>query len=501
VVQDSASYDAIGRDVTDVTPLGQINTAYLGETNQISTITELGQTVGGSPAVATYSYLSNTGDRRLAGIAYNAVAAANEALTSDDAGRILTRTDGTGKAETYSYDAADRLIAGSVTAPTPSYTESYAYTPADFITSKTGEPTAANNWTATSRGALNQIGTLTPSGGAGLAYTYDADGNVLSDGVRRYTWDAENRLLSVTVIATGHVSSFTYDGLGRRVAIGESSGGTPTVTGYLWCGASLCGAYAGSALTALYEPEGEIQYQGSQATDEYYALDHLTTVTAVTGSTGATLGTLATDAYGQTLKQTGTIPTFGYAGMFLHQASGLYLTPNRAYDPYAGRWLSRDPLGEAGGLNLYGYAASDPVNFYDPSGLVVVFTGDAATQTALRNAYNSVGTTTLGAQLEKQLEDSKTVYTIKNEANGDAYFDPTTHVISVDPNFHPPTLVQPPGGCPPENQPAPTNVILGHEIGHAATGALDDGPNNLNNVNQNENPIRAALGLPPRIAY
>jgi RHS repeat-associated protein len=55
--------------------------------------------------------------------------------------------------------------------------------------------------------------------------------------------------------------------------------------------------------------------------------------------------------------------------MFLHQPSGLYLTTYRAYDPVTGRWLSRDPIKEQGGINLYRYVASDPVNFVDPEGL------------------------------------------------------------------------------------------------------------------------------------
>jgi RHS repeat-associated protein len=54
--------------------------------------------------------------------------------------------------------------------------------------------------------------------------------------------------------------------------------------------------------------------------------------------------------------------------MFIHSQSGLYLTLNRAYDPYSGRWLSRDPIGESGGINLYGYAGQEPVNRTDPSG-------------------------------------------------------------------------------------------------------------------------------------
>jgi RHS repeat-associated protein len=93
----------------------------------------------------------------------------------------------------------------------------------------------------------------------------------------------------------------------------------------------------------------------------------------MTSSTGASLGTLATDAYGLTLSQTGAAPSFGFADMFLHQPvtsiPPLYLTISRAYDPYTGRWLSRDPDGEDGGINLYGYAADAPVNETDPLGL------------------------------------------------------------------------------------------------------------------------------------
>jgi uncharacterized protein RhaS with RHS repeats len=49
----------------------------------------------------------------------------------------------------------------------------------------------------------------------------------------------------------------------------------------------------------------------------------------------------------------------------------MVLTLFRAYDPALGRWLSPDPLGEAGGLNLYGYVGNDPLNAWDPLGLEV----------------------------------------------------------------------------------------------------------------------------------
>ena len=63
---------------------------------------------------------------------------------------------------------------------------------------------------------------------------------------------------------------------------------------------------------------------------------------------------------------------FRYAGMFYHQASGLYLTQYRAYDPRTGRWLNRDPIEEEGGLNLYGYVGGNPVMYTDPNGNLAV---------------------------------------------------------------------------------------------------------------------------------
>ncbi|MFQ5705793.1 MAG: RHS repeat-associated core domain-containing protein, partial [Gemmatimonadales bacterium] len=50
-------------------------------------------------------------------------------------------------------------------------------------------------------------------------------------------------------------------------------------------------------------------------------------------------------------------------------ATGLMYMRNRYYDPATGRFTQQDPIGLAGGLNLYGFANGDPVNFHDPFGL------------------------------------------------------------------------------------------------------------------------------------
>jgi RHS repeat-associated protein len=77
------------------------------------------------------------------------------------------------------------------------------------------------------------------------------------------------------------------------------------------------------------------------------------------------------DSYGNpTLTPaSGPMTDFRYAGMLYHADSGLYLTQYRAYDPRTGRWLSRDPIEEAGGVNLYAYVDANPINYYDSLGL------------------------------------------------------------------------------------------------------------------------------------
>jgi RHS repeat-associated protein len=66
---------------------------------------------------------------------------------------------------------------------------------------------------------------------------------------------------------------------------------------------------------------------------------------------------------------------FGFTGHFTHEDSGLVLSYYRAYDPELGRWLSPDPLGEEGGVNLYGYVNNRPVNSFDALGLVGSYGG------------------------------------------------------------------------------------------------------------------------------
>ena len=61
--------------------------------------------------------------------------------------------------------------------------------------------------------------------------------------------------------------------------------------------------------------------------------------------------------------------TFLFHAEFLDTDSGLYNYGFRFYHPYLGRWLSRDPIGEQGGMNLYGMVANAAVTRIDYLGL------------------------------------------------------------------------------------------------------------------------------------
>jgi RHS repeat-associated protein len=101
----------------------------------------------------------------------------------------------------------------------------------------------------------------------------------------------------------------------------------------------------------------------------YYVSDRLGSVRQLIDPSGATLARYDYDPYGNLISSPTTIDNdVGYAGYLHHAASGLDFALFRAYDPAHARWLNRDPIGVAGGFNLYAYVAGNPVFWMDRSG-------------------------------------------------------------------------------------------------------------------------------------
>ncbi len=116
------------------------------------------------------------------------------------------------------------------------------------------------------------------------------------------------------------------------------------------------------------------------------------TVREMTDSSGTIKVRYDYDPYGARIKIQGTLDAdFGYAGYFMFASQPEHtFTLFRIYRPDLGRWLSRDPLAELTGLNLYAYVANNPINFYDPLGLADIIIGDTEINTALQEAYNRI---------------------------------------------------------------------------------------------------------------
>jgi len=108
---------------------------------------------------------------------------------------------------------------------------------------------------------------------------------------------------------------------------------------------------------------------GAGTTDLFYAKDHLGSIREVLDANGALVSRFYYDPWGAASTLLGTNTTFAFTGHFLHAPSGLYLAYYRYLSSATGRWLSRDRIGEAAGLNLYAYLGNNPVNDADELGL------------------------------------------------------------------------------------------------------------------------------------
>ncbi len=223
-----------------------------------------------------------------------------------------------------------------------------------------------------SAGTVNnqKVQIVTSGGTTPKALVYDKNGNTTTDeSGNTYTWDALNRLITIKY-SSGATSNFAYDGSSRRISIIEkNSSGTVTSTKlYVWVGNCMAEERnATNVVQKRFYGQGEQQ----SGTAYFYTRDHLGSVRELISSIGAITSRLSYDVYGRTTVVSGTtLPTPQYAGYYNHMTSGLYLTLNRIYDSNTGRWLSRDPIGESGDSDLYGYCGDAPTLNRDPLGLI-----------------------------------------------------------------------------------------------------------------------------------
>jgi RHS repeat-associated protein len=187
-------------------------------------------------------------------------------------------------------------------------------------------------------------------------------------------------LVRITYSSTNNYTAFSYDGAGRRVCIQEIESGTATSDKrFVWDGLSIAEQRAanGTAVQRRYYGSG-FQVCGTSGSDQYfYVRDHLGSARAVIDESGLERGRWSFGLWGsRSLNLATSSPVesdLGYTGHLNHERSGLVVAPFRFYDPASSRWVSRDPIGEMGGLLLYGYVGNNPINAMDPLGLTAAF--------------------------------------------------------------------------------------------------------------------------------
>ena len=358
-VSSSQSYDELGRTKNVTNALGSFDYLYVGATNRLSTVAPPYD--GGT----TYTYYDNLNDRRL---------------------KQITNNGGDGSwlhsSFLYTYEAEDQIQ--SITRQLPGQSiYKFTHDTADqmaiwiengvkkgfYIYDLAGNRTQEKIGTAVTNFVYNNVNQLTSRTGAqgDATFNYDLNGSLIGDGTRTFEWNGANRLVAVNIGT--HRSEFSYDGIGRRTRIVEKDNSVVTSEHtYLWCGGEICEERdaTGAIVQKRFFEQGE-QVNGVTF---HYTRDHLGSVRELLDYRGILLTKYDYDPWGRQTKLSGTQDAaFGYAGYFGHQPSGLLLTWYRQYDVNQARWISRDPIEEEGGINLYAYVGNDPVNASDPWGL------------------------------------------------------------------------------------------------------------------------------------
>jgi len=343
----------------------------------------------------------------------------------NDAGMVTEVKCGDGKRRRFQYDGLDRLTGetGWDASGRCVTNETYAYDEVGNRIRKQGEYSSVSYTypygTAGNRLSEYSVSVETPrprgslfvldgrgTGGAVRgrtvqaatnAYLYDAAGCITTvvssasttDSTLRLKW---NNLYQLTSVVEDGVpaESYAYDALGRRVAVSAGAAATHLIYDGIHVVAEVD---ADGSLTRSYTYGPGIDSilamtsHGPTSTNVYYFMtDHLGSVHAVTDASGTIVESYEYDAWGRVL---GVYDGAGkeldcsaVGNRFLWQGreyswpihvatggNGLYFFRARWYDPNTGRWLSKDPIGIAGGLNQYVFCGNNPINFRDPWGL------------------------------------------------------------------------------------------------------------------------------------
>ncbi len=278
----------------------------------------------------------------------------------------------------FEYDPAGQLLSE---VPEAARARLFAYDAGGNLREKSEDGEGAHRYGAGGRLEAHE----------GNRHEYDDAGRLIErwgpEGVTRYEWTSKGTLAAV-MMPDGRVVRYVYDALGRRVASTTArvqAGRTDFLRqarfvwnaeelihhiesapapggGQTWWERTYCSEAAGAPWAQRMRGAGDDRWTFS-------VLDPRGVAVRDVDGRGEVVNERATGVWGERARGDEAISRFGLPGQYADE-TGLAYNRFRYYDPATGRYLSPDPIGIAGGLDLYGYARNNPLRFIDPDGLM-----------------------------------------------------------------------------------------------------------------------------------
>jgi RHS repeat-associated protein len=288
-----------------------------------------------------------------------------------DYNRNLTSITGTTTpqySQTFGYDELNRLISATGRYGSISYTY-------DDVGNRVARNINGVNESFSYFSGTNRLQTIT-GGSNPRTFTSDSNGNITGDGTLTFVYDQSNQLIEVEQGANT-IAEYTFNGLGQRAK--KVAGGVTTVYHYDLDGKLIAESLLNGTMTKEYLYMGKVRVAmvdvAGGGTVYAYHNDRLGTPELLTTKIGND-ETVAWEAWyepfgeGHIHPSSSVVNNIRLPGQYFDSETGLHNNWHRYYDPRTGRYVTPDPIGQAGGINLYPYVGNNPVNRIDPLGLV-----------------------------------------------------------------------------------------------------------------------------------
>nr|WP_269112207.1 RHS repeat-associated core domain-containing protein [Delftia acidovorans] len=339
----------------------------------------------------------------------------------DAAGQLIARADSLRGRQDFRYDPTGRILASLPAQGSPLARELFAFDPAgnllDSIPGKDGQPVETT---------LGVVGDNRLRFYQDLHFEYDVHGNVTkrtrgnqkagTQEVLDLTWNADHQLIESNTTRHGvtQATRYAYDPLGRRVAKSDAFGSTH----YLWDGDLMVHSQRGARQALyIYEPGSfvplaTIQGAGEEHSTYWYQCDQIGAPLELTDEQGQVAWAADYKVWGEAVMRSvlrtgtddrpvsarawGSKPVappppppieqpFRLQGQQFDEETGLHYNRFRYYDPVVGRFVSQDPIGLFGGLNLFLFG-NNTFTWFDQLGLAGTTT-DSKGNTIITSDY------------------------------------------------------------------------------------------------------------------